>query len=133
MNDGSFMYTVLACKKINRKDSLMAEKRIRNEQIRLRLTKEEEKVLDEKTSKAGLSRNEFLRRLILGERVYKRKEKDFKDYAYQVNRVGNNLNQLVKILRNKELTKKDLLEIEKTIDEIKSTQEWIEHDYKKDD
>lgn len=111
----------------------MEEKRLRNEQIRLRLTKEEEKVLDEKTSKAGLSRNEFLRRLILGEQVYKRKEKDFKNYAYQVNRVGNNLNQLVKILRNKELNKKDLLEIEKTIHEIKSTQEWIEHDYKKDD
>lgn len=111
----------------------MAEKRLRNEQIRLRLTKEEEKVLDEKTSKAGLSRNEFLRRLILGEQVYKRKEKDFKNYAYQVNRVGNNLNQLVKILRNKELNKKDLLEIEKTIDEIKSTQEWIENDYKKGD
>ena len=74
----------------------MEEKRLRNEQIRLRLTKEEEKVLDEKTSKAGLSRNEFLRRLIIGEQVYKRKEKDFKNYAYQVNRVGNNLNQLVK-------------------------------------
>lgn len=111
----------------------MAEKRLRNEQIRLRLTKEEEKVLDDKTSKAGISRNEFLRKLILGEQVYKRKEKDFKNYAYQVNRVGNNLNQLVKILRNKELNKKDLLEIEKTIDEIKSIQEWIEHDYKKDD
>lgn len=111
----------------------MEEKRLRAEQILIRLTKEEEKILDEKTSRTGLSRNEFLRRLILGERVYKRKEKDFKDYAYQVNRVGNNLNQLVKILRNKELTKKDLLEIEKTIDEIKSTQEWIENDYKKDD
>lgn len=111
----------------------MEEKRLRAEQILIRLTKEEEKILDEKTSKAGLSRNEFLRRLILGERVYKRKEKDFKDYAYQVNRVGNNLNQLVKILRVKELSKDKLIELENIIQSVKETQEWIEHDYKKDD
>lgn len=110
----------------------MTEKRTRAEQVLIRLTKDEEKVLAEKTSKAGLSRNEFIRKLILEKPIYKRQEKDFKEYAYQWNRVGNNLNQLVKILRVKELSKDKLIELENIIQSVKETQEWIEHDYKKD-
>ena len=110
----------------------MKEKRLRAEQVLIRLTKDEEKILDDKVAKTGLTKNEFLRKLILGEAIYKRQEKDFKEYAYQWNRVGNNLNQLVKILRVKELSKDKLIEIENIIQSVKDTQEWIEHDYKKD-
>lgn len=101
----------------------MAEKdRIRKHQFKLSLLDVENELLKQKSSEYGLSRTEFLRQLIVFGGIQKRPKVDLQMYEkiqYELNRIGNNINQIAYIANlNKTIEKKDLDSVRKQLDEI---------------
>lgn len=78
----------------------MAEKhRYRMERFGIRLFDEEKKILEMKAAEQGMSRTEYIRDLILFGEVKTTKKKiltdeKFKKLLYEINRIGNNINQI---------------------------------------
>lgn len=84
----------------------MAEKdRVRKKQLHLFLLEEEHKILCDKAKYAGLNVSQFIRKIALEDNVkklpvdeIKEASKAINDYRLEMNRIGNNINQLVKII-----------------------------------
>ena len=77
----------------------MAEKdRVRTEQFRFTLLPEENAMLTKNAFEYGLSKSEYLRKLILAESLSGKQWHMDRDQAkqliYEVNRIGNNVNQI---------------------------------------
>lgn len=77
----------------------MAEKdRIRTTQFKFTLLEEEKALLDKNASEFGLSRADYLRKIILYGgmtiRPYALKEEDNRKLIYELNKIGNNINQI---------------------------------------
>ena len=77
----------------------MAEKdRVRTEQFRFTLLPEENAMLTKNAFEYGLSKSEYLRKLILAESLTGKQWHMDRDQAkqliYEVNRIGNNVNQI---------------------------------------
>lgn len=77
----------------------MAEKdRVRTEQFRFTLLPEEDAMLTKNAFEYGLSKSEYLRKLILAESLSGKQWHMDRDQAkqliYEVNRIGNNVNQI---------------------------------------
>ena len=71
--------------------------RIRKKQFHLSLLEEEMQILSDKAKTAGMSKTEFLRNVILfgsarGRTNFTRE--DAKSLIYELNRIGNNINQI---------------------------------------
>lgn len=75
--------------------------RKRNHRMTCRLNDEEyEKVLI-KISKSGLSKQEYILSCILNKRISEKLDLDFYKLINEINHVGNNLNQISRILNSK--------------------------------
>ena len=75
----------------------MGNFRVRKKQIKIYLLDEEISVLKDKTLKYGMNQSDFIRSLILyGNPVIvdRMKDVDIKNLAYELNRIGNNVNQI---------------------------------------
>lgn len=84
----------------------MAEKhRIRKKQIHLYVTDDEYKVLQDKSDYVGMNISQFIRNIILDDNIKKlpvdeiiETSKAINNYKFEINKIGNNINQLVKVI-----------------------------------
>ena len=69
---------------------------MKNKTISLRLTEEEYNRLKNTADELGYSVSELVRKKVLGNREKLAQRQDLKLIAYELNRIGNNLNQIAK-------------------------------------
>lgn len=73
------------------------KKRYRNKQIIIRVTEEEKRKIQKNMQKVGETKiNDFGRLLMLYGAIYAFDVTKLSDLAYEINRVGNNINQIAK-------------------------------------
>lgn len=79
--------------------------RLRNKQIIVRVTEDEYKILNDKAEYVCMNASEFIRKVIISDNVVKlpvdeirETSKAINNYRYEVNKIGNNINQIVKII-----------------------------------
>lgn len=101
----------------------MTEERIRNKEIRVRVSEDELKIAKDKAEYIGTSMSGFFRKIIMDDNINKLPVDEIKDvskaindYKYELNKIGNNINQLIKIIHENN----DLYE-EEEIKYLKST------------
>lgn len=75
------------------------KKRYRNNRFELRLFDEEVEILEDKAKAQGLSKTEYIREIILYSEVKESKrnilsDANFMKLLYEINRIGNNINQI---------------------------------------
>ena len=75
------------------------KKRYRNNRFELRLFDEEVEILENKAKIQGLSKTEYIREIILYSEIKENKRnilsnENFKKLLYEINRIGNNINQI---------------------------------------
>ncbi len=90
--------------------------RKRNRRVEIYLTEKELQALSKKVLKSGLSRERYLRKLIAGSRVYEAPPVDFVRLIREINRVGSNIDQLLRIANAKKLL--DVPRLRKELDEL---------------
>lgn len=90
---------------------MLEDVRTRNEQLRVWLSKEEKELLVENSRAVNLSISDYIRRLINGERIIQLASFDtgqMKDFIYELNKIGNNLNQITRMINiKKDITDDD--------------------------
>lgn len=93
--------------------------RKRNHRMTCRLNDEEyEKVLI-KISKSGLSKQEYILSCILNKRISEKLDLDFYKLINEINHVGNNLNQISRILNSKNpILENEVLENQKMVNAV---------------
>ena len=79
--------------------------RIRTKEIRVKVTEEELKIAQDKAQYVGLNVSQFIRKVIIEDNVKKlpvneimEVSKTINEYKYEINRIGNNINQLIKTI-----------------------------------
>lgn len=75
------------------------KKRFRNNRFGVRLFDEEAEILENKAKEQGLSKTEYIREIILYSEIKKNNRKILSDekftkLLYEINRIGNNINQI---------------------------------------
>lgn len=75
------------------------KKRYRNNRFEIRLFDEEVEILENKAKIQGLSKTEYIREIILYSEIKENKRnilsnENFKKLLYEINRIGNNINQI---------------------------------------
>ena len=70
----------------------------RNKAVVIRFTEDEWRALNEKVKKAKLPREKFCRAVLLGAKINAPPDADYVSLIFEVRRVGNNLNQMVRKL-----------------------------------
>ena len=90
--------------------------RKRNKGFLLWLTEKELNLIKYKAKKAGMSEQHFVRNLICGCRVYEAPPVDFARLIREINRVGSNIDQLLRIANAKKLL--DVPRLRKELDEL---------------
>ncbi|WP_278603227.1 plasmid mobilization protein [Blautia massiliensis (ex Durand et al. 2017)] len=93
--------------------------RKRNHRMTCRLNDEEyEKVLI-KISKSGLSKQEYILSCILNKRISEKLDLDFYKLINEINHVGNNLNQISRILNSKNpILENEVLENQRMVNAV---------------
>lgn len=83
------------------------KKRFRNNQIKFYTTDEEKKFLEDEAKLSGMNVSEFLRNVIFKSQIIVKKvpveeiknaQTAMEKNAYEINKIGNNINQLVKVI-----------------------------------
>lgn len=94
----------------------MAEKdRFRTKDLRVKLTAEEQTILEKKCNEFGLTKSSYIRHAILYGGIKKTMprvdEELIKKLVYEVNKIGNNINQIAYICNSKyEVTESEMIE-----------------------
>jgi hypothetical protein len=70
----------------------------RNKAVVIRFTEDEWRSLNDKVKKAKMPREKFCRVVLLGAKINAPPDADYVSLIFEVRRVGNNLNQLVRKL-----------------------------------
>lgn len=93
--------------------------RKRNHRMTCRLNDEEyDKVLI-KISKSGLSKQEYILSCILNKRISEKLDLDFYKLINEINHVGNNLNQISRILNSKNpILENEVLENQRMVNAV---------------
>ena len=93
--------------------------RKRNHRMTCRLNDEEyEKVLI-KISKSGLTKQEYILSCILNKRISEKLDLDFYKLINEINHVGNNLNQISRILNSKNpILENEVLENQRMVNAV---------------
>ena len=93
----------------------------RTKKITIRLTSDEYLLLKQKANNLDITLSEYIRKKILGNRE-KIINKCTKELLYEINRIGNNLNQIAKHCNIRKsvdkLVLKELVDIEKRLNEL---------------
>lgn len=82
----------------------------------VRLTDEELRALDKQVRKAGMTREHYVRKLIKESKVYEAPPVDFQRLIREVNRVGSNIDQILRIAYANNLL--DIPRLRKELDEL---------------
>ena len=75
---------------------MFKEKENRNKIIFVRLKESEYKVISESARESGLNNSVYIRKILLGYKVRKRKNVNSEKAIYELSKIGNNLNQIAK-------------------------------------
>ena len=98
--------------------------RKRNKRMTIRGTEQEKKKIEQKTEKSGLSRNEYMIRSALEQKIFDLKSVN--DLRIQLKRIGNNLNQIArKLNQNNALDQEEKILLLEEIDDLKAQQAMI--------
>lgn len=98
----------------------MPKKRVRDFKQEFYVSQSEEEFLKIKMKEAGIrNKSSYLRRMALDGYIIHRDYSNLKGVIYELNRIGNNLNQLAKIANTySEIDASELKKIESGIDKI---------------
>ena len=99
----------------------------RNCRFEVRLSKDEFSNLTRKARKAGLSCGAFVREAIKGQTVVEAPSVDVPILIREVRRVGNNINQILKIANSKGLL--DVPQLRKALEENRTVEKMIADAY----
>jgi len=95
---------------------------MKNKTISLRLTEKEYEKLKTKADELGYSVSELIRKKVLGNRERLAPRQDIKLFAYELNRIGNNLNQIAKYVNFKKaidrVVAKEIIKIKEALDNV---------------
>ena len=90
--------------------------RNRNRNVSFRLTEKEFLALDKKVQQSGMTKERFLRKLISDCRVYEAPPVDFSKLIKGVNRVGSNIEQILRVANAKHII--DVPRLRNELDEL---------------
>ena len=91
--------------------------RERDKQLNIRLNEEEVKVMQKNIKKSKLSQSEYIRKSILQKNIIVVDE--IKDLMVELKRVGNNLNQITRMMNSGEIKdSKELTEVKNNLENI---------------
>lgn len=84
----------------------MAEQhRIRTKEVRVKLSEGELTILQDKSKYVGMNSSQFIRNIIWDDNIKKlpvdeiiEASKAINDFKFEINKIGNNINQLVKVI-----------------------------------
>lgn len=81
------------------------DSRIRKKSLRIDLSEEEKKLLDDKADYVGMNVSQFIRKIITDDNVNRlpveeimETSKSINQFKFEINKIGNNINQLVKVV-----------------------------------
>ena len=93
--------------------------RLRKNQINLKVTKDELRIIDKKAEVACLSRNGYLIKMAIEGAVIIQDLDNMRDFTNEINKIGVNINQIAKhINTTNNIYKSDIEELKKKIEEI---------------
>ena len=79
--------------------------RIRKKSLRIDLSEDEKKLLDDKADYAGMNVSQFIRKIITDDNVNRlpveeiiETSKSINQFKFEINKIGHNINQLVKVV-----------------------------------
>ena len=90
--------------------------RNRNSTFLIRLSQKEMVALNEKVKKSGFSREKFVRKLLSDCKVYEAPPVDFPKLIKEVNRVGSNIEQILRVANAKHII--DVPRLRNELDEL---------------
>lgn len=101
--------------------------RVRKNELKVFLSDDEKYILDEKWKMSEMpSRSAFIRQLIIYGYVYDVNYEDLKQYNKELNAIGNNVNQIVRLCQKTgNVYAEDISEIKELLDKIWHIQESI--------
>lgn len=122
------------------------EERLRKHQLRVWLLEEEKEILKQRAFEYGLSQSDYIRQLIVAESIVGRHwtmdKEQGKQLLFEINRIGNNVNQIAYNTNAKTFTassdwvqlKKDFLDLLGLIGKLpflekEAQEEWLTHIY----
>ena len=97
--------------------------RNRNNQIILRLNDSELNMLNQKVAASGLSRERYIRKVLAEEPIPMALPVDFKTLIREMNRIGSNIEQILRIANTKRLV--DVPRLRQSLDELDSLEKTM--------
>lgn len=97
----------------------MTKKRYRDKEVKFFVTENELDMIDKKAAVAELDRSKYLRKMAIEGLIIKRDFTEVEQLVYEINRIGNNINQVAK--RANELdhvSKEDIRYLRKQLDTV---------------
>lgn len=97
----------------------MTKKRYRDKEVKFFVTENELDMIDQKAAVAELDRSKYLRKMAIEGLIIKRDFTEVEQLVYEINRIGNNINQVAK--RANELnhvSKEDIRYLRKQLDTV---------------
>jgi len=99
------------------KGEIIIPKRERSKQLNIRLSKNEVELLQKNIEKSKLSQSEYIRKSILKKNIIVIDE--IKGLMVELKRVGNNLNQITRMMNNGEIKdSKELIEVKNNLETV---------------
>lgn len=101
------------------KEDVTMVTRKRNHRMTCRLNDDEYERVLIKISKSGLSKQEYILSSLLNKKINEKLDLDFYKLINEINHVGNNLNQISRVLNSKNpILEKEILENQRMINEV---------------
>ncbi|MBG9568197.1 MULTISPECIES: MobC family plasmid mobilization relaxosome protein [Brevibacillus] len=91
----------------------------KTELIKVRVTQDELEIIDKKAQVAGLKRSQYVRKICTQGYIVIRNFDEVEKLVYEINKIGNNINQIARKANEFDyLSKDDLKSIRSRIDEV---------------
>ncbi|WP_010233467.1 plasmid mobilization protein [Clostridium arbusti] len=97
----------------------MGKNRIRDIKLNFFVDEFEKDIIDDKAKSAQLNRSEYLRTMAIDGMIIQQDLKTVRDLSVELNRIGNNINQIARVVNtNQTINKKDFEDLQKMMDTI---------------
>lgn len=91
----------------------------KTELIKVRVTQDELEIIDKKAQVAGLKRSQYVRKMCMQGYIVIRNFDEVEKLVYEINKIGNNINQIARKANEFDyLSKDDLKSVRSRIDEV---------------
>lgn len=97
----------------------MPKKRFRDKEVKFFVTENELEMIDQKAAVAELDRSKYLRKMAIEGYIIKRDFSQVEQLVYEINRIGNNINQVARHANEMEhVTKDEIKGLRKQLDTV---------------